>query len=85
LRKRGFEHAIDVFNEAKKKDASFLASETDLNDWAYRMMSRGQKKEALEIFKLNVSLYPESANTYDSVAEAYETSGNQELAIKNYK
>jgi CubicO group peptidase (beta-lactamase class C family) len=85
LRKRGFEHAIDVVNEAKKKDASFQASETDLNDWAYRMMSRGQKKEALEIFKLNVSLYPESANTFDSVAEAYEGIGNNELAIKNYK
>jgi CubicO group peptidase (beta-lactamase class C family) len=85
LRKRGFEHALEVVNEAKRKDANFQPSETDLNDWAYRMLSRGQTKEALEIFKLNVSLYPESANTYDSVAEAYQVLGNNELAIKNYK
>ena len=45
----------------------------------------GKPKEALEIFKLNVFLYPASANVYDSVAEAYEANGNRELAIVNYK
>ena len=45
----------------------------------------GKKKEALEIFKLNVYLYPESANTYDSVAEAFEANGERELAVKNYR
>ena len=45
----------------------------------------GKPKEALEIFKLNVFLYPASANVYDSVAEAYEKNGDRELAVKNYK
>jgi D-alanyl-D-alanine-carboxypeptidase/D-alanyl-D-alanine-endopeptidase len=45
----------------------------------------GKKKEALEIFKLNVLLYPDSANVYDSLAEAYEANGNRDLAIRNYK
>ena len=34
---------------------------------------------------VNVFLYPNSANVYDSVAEAYAVNGNRELAIKNYK
>ena len=86
LRKRGFERAIEVYSELKKKDASFQPSETDLNDWAYRMLNGGgKKKEALEIFKLNVFLYPASANVYDSVAEAFAANGERELAIKNYK
>lgn len=86
LRKRGYENAIEVFKELKNKDASFHPLETDLNDWAYRMMNGGgKKKKALEIFKLNVFLYPESANVYDGLAEAYESNGNPELAIKNYK
>jgi hypothetical protein len=86
LRKRGYEHAIEVFKELKKKAPTFQPSETDLNDWAYRMLNGGGKqKEALEIFKLNVFLYPESANVYDSVAEAYAANGERELAIKNYK
>jgi len=86
LRKRGFEHAIAVFQELKSKDADFQPLENDLNDWAYRMMNGGGKPtEALEIFKLNVFLYPNSANVYDSVAEAYANNGNRELAISNYK
>ncbi|HKG61060.1 MAG TPA: serine hydrolase [Pyrinomonadaceae bacterium] len=86
LRQRGYEHAIEVFQELKQKDPQFRPLENDLNDWAYRMMKGGGKpKEALEIFKLNVFLYPNSANVYDSVAEAYAVNGNHELAIKNYK
>lgn len=86
LRKRGYEQAIEVLKELKQKNPEFQPLENDLNDWAYRMLNGGGKpKEALEIFKLNVFLYPASANVYDSVAEAYEANGNRELAIVNYK
>lgn len=74
---------IDVYQELKRKDPQFQPLENDLNDWAYRLMNGGGKpKEALEIFKLNVLLYPNSANVYDSVAEAYAVNGNRGLAIK---
>ena len=39
----------------------------------------------MAIFKLNVELYPESANVYDSLGEAYMNSGNSKKAIKNYQ
>jgi len=86
LRQRGYEHAIEVFNELKQRNPQFQPLERDLNDWAYRMLNGGGKpKEALEIFKLNVHLFPNSANVYDSVAEAYAANGQRDLAIKNYK
>jgi CubicO group peptidase (beta-lactamase class C family) len=86
LRERGYEHAIDVFNELKRKNPAFNPLERDLNDWAYRMLNGGGKpKEALEIFKLNVYLYPNSANVYDSAGEAYVANGQRELAIQSYK
>lgn len=86
LRTRGYEKAVEVFHELKKKNSAFQPSEKELNDWAYRMLNGGGKpKEALEIFKLNVFLYPASANVYDSVAEAYEANGQKELAVKNYR
>lgn len=86
LRERGYEHAIEVFNELKRRNPQFEPLERDLNDWAYRMLNGGGKpKEALEIFKLNVYLYPSSSNVYDSVAEAYAANGHLDLAIKNYK
>ena len=42
-------------------------------------------KEAIEIFKLNVGTYPQSANAYDSLGEAYLINGDTESAIANYK
>jgi tetratricopeptide (TPR) repeat protein len=42
-------------------------------------------QDAIEIFKLNVELYPGHANGYDSLGEAYMSCGENELAIKNYK
>ncbi|WP_461064863.1 serine hydrolase [Spirosoma horti] len=82
VQKRGFDQAIPVANELKKRNLQ--PNEDELNDWAYRLMSSGQTKEALELFKLNVDLYPESWNGYDSLAEGYERLGNSELAVKNY-
>jgi tetratricopeptide (TPR) repeat protein len=83
--KRGFDHASEVFNEEKKKNADFAPTETDLNDWAYRLMSRGQLKEALGIFKLNVTLFPESWNVYDSYGEALFKNGQKDEAIAMYQ
>jgi CubicO group peptidase (beta-lactamase class C family) len=85
LMKRGFDHALEVAKEAKAKDSKFHLAEGDLNMWGYRLMEQGQAKEAVQILELNVSLYPESANTYDSLGAAYENIGDRVLAIKNYK
>ena len=41
--------------------------------------------EAIAIFQLNVSAYPEAFNTYDSLGEAYMTTGEVDLAIANYE
>jgi tetratricopeptide (TPR) repeat protein len=85
LMRRGFDHALEVVDEAKKKDATFQLPEEDVNAWGYRLMQDAQTKEAVEIFKLNVILYPTSANTYDSLAEAFQAIGDTASAIKNFK
>ncbi|MDZ7341124.1 MAG: tetratricopeptide repeat protein [candidate division KSB1 bacterium] len=41
--------------------------------------------EAIDVFKLNVNLFPESSNVYDSLGEAYMKHGDTELAIENYE
>jgi CubicO group peptidase (beta-lactamase class C family) len=85
LQKRGFGNARAVVAELRKKDASLQLPEVELNDWGYRLLTSGKPKQALEIFKLIVSLHPESGNAYDSLADGYEVNGDRALAIQNYK
>jgi len=85
LMKRGYDHAIEVVNELKMKDEKFQLSENDLNELGFILLKQEKKKEAIEIFKLNLNLYPESANAYDSLAEGFESDGDNDLAIKNFK
>lgn len=40
---------------------------------------------ALELFRYNIELYPNSANVYDSYAEALEATGQLEAAVENYR
>ncbi|MDB5136689.1 MAG: serine hydrolase [Mucilaginibacter sp.] len=84
LTKVGFEHAPELFAELKKKDSNYKLPEDDVNKLGYKLLRQGKKKEALEIFKLNVSLYPDIWNTYDSLGEAYWNLDDKVLAIKNY-
>ena len=51
----------------------------------YDYMNKEMFEEAIAILKLNVEFYPESANCYDSLAEAFMRSGDNEQAIINYK
>jgi cytochrome c-type biogenesis protein CcmH/NrfG len=55
-----------------------------MNMLGYQRLQKGEIKDAIELFKLNVQAYPESANTYDSLGEAYMANNNIDLAIKNY-
>lgn len=85
LRKQGFDKVIAIYDEAKKKDPSFKPDEFDMNDWGYRLLSSGHEKESVAIFKLNVVLYPESWNAYDSYGEALMKTGQKDEAIKMYQ
>ena len=85
LKKRGYAQAISVVNDVRKKHPELHLTENYVNGWGYGLVEKGELQEAIEIFKLNVSLYPKAANTYDSLAETYERVGNRKRAIENYK
>ncbi|MDB5088322.1 MAG: hypothetical protein JWR09_2316 [Mucilaginibacter sp.] len=82
---KAYAQALNADNEDRKSLMNYWHSESDLNEWAYSFLQKNELPKALEIFKLNVLLHPESANVYDSLADAYLKSGNKELSIKNYK
>ena len=85
LLKEGFDKANTIAVRLKKKDPAFRLEEDELNKWGYQLFSEKNLTAAVAIFRLNVSLYPQSANTYDSFAEALEATENFSEALANYK
>jgi len=85
LAKQGFDKAIPIWQEAKKKDSGFILPEREVNAYGVRLMRSGKLNEAIAVFKLNVAMYPESIFVYDNLAEAQEAVGDKQGAIANYK
>jgi predicted alpha/beta superfamily hydrolase/TolA-binding protein len=84
--KNGIEAGLKKYREIKSDSENKLYfDENEFNAMGYRLMGKGKIEEAIEVFELNVELYPDSANVYDSLAEAYMKSGDTQNAIKNYK
>ncbi|MDQ2854754.1 MAG: serine hydrolase [Acidobacteriota bacterium] len=77
--------AIDEYREKKKTAPSLNLNEAKMNSLGYALLGDERVKEAIEIFKINTEDFPASANTYDSLGEAYMIAGEKELAIKNYE
>ena len=56
-----------------------------INQMGYQLLNNKKNEEAIAVFKSNVERYPASANVYDSLAEAYERSGQLDMARSNYE
>lgn len=56
-----------------------------LNQLGYSRLKKEDKPDwAIELFKLNVKLFPEDGNLWDSLGEAYLKYNQKEKAIKCY-
>src|SRR5215470_17297062 len=62
-----------------------LFPEAIVNIMGYEHLQAGDTKGALEILKLNATAYPNSANVYDSLSDAYLANGQNDLARENAK
>jgi predicted alpha/beta superfamily hydrolase len=58
--------------------------ENVINQMGYQYLFDGKPDDAIATFKVNVERYPNSANVYDSLAEAYERGGRNDLAEPLY-
>lgn len=82
----GLEAAIARYHELKEADPeAYEFGEPELNRLGYYYLGRGDTETAIRIFRLNVEIYPDAFNTYDSLGEAYLAAGDREHAIANYQ
>lgn len=69
---------------SEKFGYSIPVPENFINDMGYQFIFNDKLEEAIAVFKANVERYPESANVYDSLADAYERQGRFDLAEPLY-
>ena len=80
-----FEEGLAAFKKAKHDDPEhYLLREDNINSQGYSLLKTKEFKKAIAIFSINTLLYPESANAFDSLGEAYLANGDKEKAKENY-
>lgn len=83
---KGGAAAVAEYRRLKAENpAMYDFSENELNTLGYQLLNKNKTKDAIEIFKLNVEVFPKAFNPYDSLGEAYLKDGNKESALANYK
>jgi CubicO group peptidase (beta-lactamase class C family) len=83
------EDGADRSSEAVKQllaDGGYeVSSSRTLNDLGYALLAEEEIDMAIAALRHNVSLFPEEANPYDSLAEAYMIKGDREQAAEYYR
>jgi CubicO group peptidase (beta-lactamase class C family) len=78
--------AVSAYRKLSESNPSDPAvAEDSLNLLGYNLLRDGKKAESLAVLRLNSELYPDSANTWDSLGEATEASGDTAAAIALYR
>jgi predicted alpha/beta superfamily hydrolase len=70
---------------SEKFNYTIATPEAVINQLGYQSLGAGNADEAIAIFKTNVERYPNSANVYDSLGEAYEKTGHLDWAAPQYE
>ena len=59
--------------------------EASINAMGYQLLEKGEIEAAIKVFDLNTETFPQSANTWDSLAEAMMAIGDHESAVSYYR
>jgi CubicO group peptidase (beta-lactamase class C family) len=85
IARSGVDSAVHLYHMLRTRYPATEFNEQPLNVLGYALIQQHNLDAAIAIFRLNVEMYPKSANTYDSLGEAYMDHGDRTLAIENYE
>jgi uncharacterized protein len=84
--KNGYKNIQNLYeNVSKHYGYKVKPPESMVNSIAYTFLYLKHFEEAIYLFKLNVSNYPDSWNVYDAMGDFYDAKGDKTNAIDNYK
>jgi pimeloyl-ACP methyl ester carboxylesterase len=79
----GVSEAVQMFYDmVQRQPRTVLFAEGPLNQLGYFHMQAGRAEDAVRLLRLNTLVYSQSANTYDSLADAHLANGQHELALR---
>ncbi|HVP60307.1 MAG TPA: DUF2911 domain-containing protein [Myxococcaceae bacterium] len=78
-KKKDTKSAADLRAQAMK-----VATEADINNRGYQLLSEKKYSEALALFRRNVKDHPDSWNCHDSLGEALAATGDKKGAAESY-
>ena len=85
LKAKAYDKALEGYLELKKQDSTRVGiEEREVNRLGYNLLRIKEYENAIAVFKMNVALYPDSDNVYDSLADAYLRSGDSLQAFTHY-
>ena len=73
-----------IVNMRKANPKSRIASEAGINALGYNLLGHNQNTDAIAVLRMNTEDFPQSPNTYDSLAEALAKSGDVAQATAMY-
>ena len=85
LRDKGADATIAEFRALAPQYPRQEVTPAALNALGYAELRQGHVDSALRIFSANAEFYPQDANAFDSLGEAYLAKGDREKALANYR
>ncbi len=86
LSENNYDKALEGYLRIQKKDSlNPIINRRIINGQGYKYLRNNNIEMAIQLFRINIALYPNNSNTYDSLADAYLKNNDTLKAINYYK
>ena len=83
--RQGLDAMTAAYEGLGKRAGEYDRSEPALNALGYKLLRADKTAMAVRVFEWGVASYPDSANTHDSLGEAYRAAGRLDDARRSYQ
>ena len=86
FKNKEYTKSLNAYKALQQKDSlDPTIQEWDLNRTGYKYLKANEFEKAKAIFKINIALYPEKSNVYDSMGDAFKKENDTLKAIEYYE